>query len=84
MLLFILKIIRIHPLIIGIHGKDDKMIQVNLDLHCSNCGKKVPGGIKASEKYHGTESFKKELEVFQKSYLCGICRDKKRTKKVIG
>lgn len=42
--------------------------------------KNVPGGIKASEKYYGTELFEKELELFQENYLCGICRDKKRLK----
>jgi hypothetical protein len=65
-------------MIIGKHDKNDKMIQVDLELHCSNCEKNVPGGIKVSEKYYGTESFEKELELFQENYLCGICRDKKR------
>jgi len=71
-------------MILGKHDKNDKMIQIELDLHCSNCGKNVPGGIKASEKYYGTEPFEKELELFQENYLCGICRDKKRIKKNIG
>jgi len=65
-------------MILGKYDKNDKMIQIDLDLHCSNCGKNVPGGIKSSEKYYGTDAFEKELELFQKNYLCGICRDKKR------
>ena len=71
-------------MIIGKHGKDDKMIQIDLDLQCSNCGKEVPGGIKASEKHYGTELFEKELELFQENYLCGVCRDKKRIRKAMG
>ena len=67
-------------MILGKHDKNDKMVQIDLDLDCSNCGKNVPGGIKVSEKYYATESFEKELISFQENYLCGICRDKKRTK----
>ena len=33
----------------------------------------------SSENYFNTHEFNKELEKFQKIYLCGICRDKKRT-----
>jgi len=64
--------------IIGKIQKNEKSIRFNLDLNCSNCQKKVPGGVKVSEKYSKTEEFKKELEGFKKNYLCGICRDKKR------
>jgi hypothetical protein len=35
--------------------------------------------MKSSENYFNTHEFNKELEKFQKIYLCGICRDKKRT-----
>jgi hypothetical protein len=65
-------------LIIGEIQKNEKTIRLNTDINCSNCGKSVPGGIKTSEKYSKTISFKKELEEFKKNYLCGICRDKKR------
>ncbi|EPA05838.1 hypothetical protein BG20_I0788 [Candidatus Nitrosarchaeum limnium BG20] len=34
--------------------------------------------MKTSESYFRSESFKKEIELFKKNYLCGICRDKKR------
>lgn len=67
--------------IIGIIKKGEKTIRLNTDVNCSNCGKSVPGGIKTSEKYSKTISFKKELEEFKKNYLCGICRDKKRVNK---
>ena len=65
-------------MIIGKILKDEKTIRLNIDLNCTNCQKKVPGGIKTSEKYSKTGEFKKEIEVFKKNYLCGICRDKKR------
>ncbi len=65
-------------MIIGKILKDEKTLKLNLDLNCTNCHKKVPGGIKVSEKYFKTEEFKKEIEEFKKSYLCGICRDKNR------
>ena len=68
-------------MIIGKINKNEKRVKFLLDIHCTNCGKKVPGGLQASEKFYGTESFKKELENFKKNYLCGICRDKKRVNK---
>ena len=68
-------------MIIGEIKKDEKTIRLNLDISCTNCGKKVPGGIKTSEKYSKTNDFKKEFEEFKKNYLCGICRDRKRVNK---
>jgi len=68
-------------MIIGKIQKDEKTIRLNEDIICSNCGKKVPGGIKTSEKYSKTTEFTKELEEFKIDYLCGICRDKKRVNK---
>lgn len=69
-------------MIIGQIDKDEKAVRFNIDLRCTDCKKMVPGGIKASEKFYGTETFKIELELFKKNYLCGICRDKKRVKKI--
>ncbi len=68
-------------MIIGKINKNEKRVKFVLDIHCTNCGKKVPGGLQASEKFYGTEPFKKELKQFMKNYLCGICRDKKRVDK---
>ena len=68
-------------MIIGKIKKNEKQVKLDLDIYCTNCGKKVPGGIKTSEKYYGTKSFLKEVEDFKKNYLCGICRDKKRVHK---
>ena len=68
-------------MIIGKILKDEKTLRLNLDLNCTNCQKKVPGGIKVSEKYSKTDEFKKEIGEFKKSYLCGICRDKNRVNK---
>lgn len=65
-------------MIIGKINKHEKIKKFDLELHCTNCGKKVPGGLKASEKFYNTESFKKEIEILKKNYLCGICRDRKR------
>lgn len=68
-------------MIIGKINKNERMKKIDLELHCTNCGKKVPGGLKTSEKFYGTESFKKEIEILEKTYLCGICRDRKRVQK---
>lgn len=68
--------------IIGKIHKNEPTIRFNLDLCCSNCGKKVPGGITSSEKYYGTYSFLLEIDDFKKNYLCGICRDKQRIDKI--
>ncbi len=66
---------------IGKISENEKKVRFNVEIYCTNCNKKVPGGLLTGEKYHGTELFKKELELFKKTYLCGICRDKKRTGK---
>ena len=68
-------------MIIGKINKNEKLVKFVLDIHCTDCGKKVPGGLQTSEKFYGTEPFKIELENFKKDYLCGICRDKKRVNK---
>ena len=69
------------PMIIGKISKNEKKVRFEVEIHCSNCGKKVPGGLKTGEKYSQTKAFKTELENFKKTYLCGICRDKKRIDK---
>ena len=68
-------------MILGKIQKDEKTIRLNFDINCTNCGKRVPGGIKTSERYSKTSGFKKEFEEFKENYLCGICRDKKRVNK---
>ena len=68
-------------MILGKISKTDKILKIQEEIHCTNCGKKVPGGLKVEEKYSKTDKFKVELEIFLNEYLCGICRDKKRTKK---
>ena len=66
-------------MIFGKIKKGEKIIKFNVKMQCVNCNKQVPGGMKSSENYFNTHEFNKELEKFQKIYLCGICRDKKRT-----
>lgn len=68
-------------MIIGKINENEKSIRFDLKLNCTNCNKRVPGGLKASEKFYGTDEFKKELEFLKMNYLCGICRDKKRIQK---
>ena len=69
------------PMIIGKILENEKKVKFNVEIHCTNLGKKVPGRIKAGEKYSQTKAFKIELENVKKNYLCGICRDKKRVEK---
>jgi len=64
--------------IIGKILKDEKTVRFNLDIHCTNCGKQVPGGMKSGEKYFQSSEFKNDVKKFLKNYLCGICRDRKR------
>ena len=65
-------------MIFGNFPKNERKIRIDIEIHCSNCQKQVPGGLQTGEKYFETEEFKKELEEFKKKYLCGVCRDKKR------
>ena len=69
------------PMIIGKILENEKKVRFNVEIHCTNCGKKVPGGIQTGKGYSQTKAFKIELENFKKNYLCGICRDKKRLEK---
>jgi hypothetical protein len=68
-------------MIIGKISENERKIELNADIHCTNCGKQVPGGLKVGERYCKTDEFKMELEKFMQNYLCGICRDKKRVEK---
>lgn len=65
---------------IGKIEKNEKKIKFDIEIYCSNCKKRVPGGIQTGERYSQTDEFKKELVELKKQYLCGICRDKKRTR----
>jgi len=65
-------------MIFGKISKNEKRIKMESQIYCRNCGKQVPGGLKVGENYSKTKAFEMELECFKKSYLCGICRDKKR------
>ena len=68
------------PMIIGKISENEKSIRFSANIHCTNCGKKVPGGLKTGEKYYQTKEFEMDLDKFLKKYLCGVCRDKKRMK----
>jgi hypothetical protein len=68
-------------MIIGKISENEKSVRFDVEIHCTNCGKKVPGGLKTSEKYYQTKEFNIELEDFKRKYLCGICRDRKRVNK---
>lgn len=68
-------------MIIGNIEKNEKTIKFSIELNCSNCAKKVPGSMKASEKFFNSKEFPAKIKSFRKDYLCGICRDKKRTSK---
>ena len=63
---------------IGNFTNNESTIKFNLNLNCTNCGKKVPGGMLTSKKYFGSYSFFLEIDDLKKTYLCGICRDKKK------
>ena len=67
-------------MIIGKVYENEPRIKFQIELYCNSCKKKVPGGLQASKKYYQTPEFNVELDDFKKNYLCGICRDKKRTK----
>jgi len=70
------------PMIIGKISENEKKVKFDVEIHCTNSGKRVPGGVKTGEKHSQTKAFKIELEDFKKNYLCGICRDKKRVDKL--
>ena len=65
-------------MIIGKISKNEKIIKFEVKIHCTNCHKQVPGGLKTGENYYQTKEFEIEMKHFMKNYLCGICRDKKK------
>ena len=65
-------------MIFGKIEENDIAIKFDVKIQCVNFKKQVPGGMKSSESYFNTDEFNKELKKFQKTYLCGVCRDKKR------
>ncbi|MEO2220006.1 MAG: hypothetical protein ABGW55_00420 [Nitrosopumilus sp.] len=67
-------------MIFGKIKENEKIIKFNVEIQCMNCSKKVPGGMRSGETYFETKKFNRDLEEFKKTYLCGICRDKKRTR----
>jgi len=66
-------------MIFGKIKENEKIIKFNAEIQCTNCDKKVPGGMKTGEKYFETDEYFIKLEEFKKTYLCGTCRDKKRS-----
>ena len=79
--LLISKLIKRKIMIIGKILKNEPKIKFNVEIYCTNCKKKVPGGLQTGKAYFQTQEFKIELDSFLRNYLCGVCRDKKRTKK---
>tara|TARA_B110000438_G_C15533242_1_gene529403 strand:- start:308 stop:514 length:207 start_codon:yes stop_codon:yes gene_type:complete len=67
-------------MIFGKLKENETIVDFEIEIQCVNCNKKVPGGMKSGETYFHTQEFNKDLEEFKKTYLCGICRDKKRTR----
>ena len=63
---------------IGEFDSNEKIIRFEEEIICTNCKKKVPGGLQTGEKYYQTGEFVLKLEELKKNYLCGICRDKRR------
>ena len=65
-------------MILGEISENEETLRFEVKLYCSECKKKVPGGMKAGLKFYHSDKFQEELEKFKENYLCGICRDKKR------
>ena len=65
-------------MIIGKILENEETVRFDIELYCSECKKRVPGGMKTGLKFYHTKEFQEELEKFKKNYLCGICRDRKR------
>ncbi|WP_299290583.1 hypothetical protein [Nitrosopumilus sp.] len=66
---------------IGNFPDSERRIRLEIEIHCTKCGKQVPGGIQTGEKYAQSAEFQHDLKELKENYLCGICRDKKRVQK---
>ena len=73
-----MKTAKYQDMIIGEISENEETVRFDTEIYCSECKKKVPGGMKASLRFYQTDEFQEELKKFKKNYLCGICRDKKR------
>ncbi len=66
-------------MIVGPIAGGEKTVRLEIDIRCTACGKMVSGGIKASARFSASSSFQAELDSLRRGYLCGVCRDRKRT-----
>lgn len=66
---------------IGNFPDSERKIRLEIEIHCTECGKQVPGGIQTGKKYSQSAEFQNDLSELKENYLCGICRDKKRVSK---
>lgn len=66
---------------IGDFPKTDRKIRLEIQIHCTDCGKKVPGGITTGKKYSESSQFQEDIKKLKKDYQCGRCRDKNRVQK---
>jgi len=65
-------------MIVGRIKENEKTVRMDVDIRCTDCGKSVPGGIKASEEFSKSGEFQSEIDRLKEDYLCGVCRDRKR------
>lgn len=65
-------------MLLGDVGRDETRVLVDMKLHCTQCSKEVRGNVYTSQRLHGTAEFDRQSKEFQKVYLCGRCRDRKR------
>ena len=49
---------------IGKIKENEEIIKFDLELRCSNCKKKVPGGMKTGKEYFKTKEFNQEIKDF--------------------
>ncbi len=66
---------------IGNPPESERMVRLKIKIHCTECGKRVPGGVQTGEEYGRSLEFQKDVKRLKENYLCGICRDKKRVQK---
>lgn len=67
-------------MIVGRIDPGERTVRFELDLRCSDCGRSVPGGMKASEAFYNSAAFCEEIGRLVRGYACGPCRDRRRAK----
>ena len=64
-------------MIIGKISENEKSVRFDVEIHCTSCGKKVPGGLKTGEKYFKLKNLKQNQRILKEIIFAEFAETKK-------